>query len=290
MRIKRFHWNITILALFVLLASALTGVLVALYMKNFMKYSEEITNYEKSSYMAKAWTELGLAIVGSHNVWLEYSFWSWSTNFEEFIEDNFDCPYQLEEWETCPNLPYFSLAISWMNTYYNMCSSENQITIWKWLSAIIPLFRDSRGDWKNDLDNSALQKTADSNLVVISLNNNSFGAVWDASERNFWTLYMDAWYILKLNQRKGGLWIINNWNDFIRWQTAWNQNPYLVIANPDSANSRKLCVRNNDWKGIPQETVIIKAIWYYKDKQLGTETLTKKALPEFLQWDNYLVQ
>jgi hypothetical protein len=37
-------------------------------MKNFMKYSEEITNYEKSSYMAKAGTELGLAIVGSHNV------------------------------------------------------------------------------------------------------------------------------------------------------------------------------------------------------------------------------
>jgi hypothetical protein len=32
-------------------------------MKNFIKYSEEISSYEKTSYLAKAGTELGLAIV-----------------------------------------------------------------------------------------------------------------------------------------------------------------------------------------------------------------------------------
>jgi hypothetical protein len=54
MIIKKFHGNITILTLFILLASALMGVLVALYMKNFIRYSDEITSYEKTSYLAKA--------------------------------------------------------------------------------------------------------------------------------------------------------------------------------------------------------------------------------------------
>ena len=65
MKIRRFKGNITILALFVLLGSALLGVLVALYMKNFFKYSEDINNYERVNYLAKAGTELGLAIIGS---------------------------------------------------------------------------------------------------------------------------------------------------------------------------------------------------------------------------------
>jgi hypothetical protein len=32
-------------------------------MKNFVRYSDEITSYEKTNYLAKAGTELGLAIV-----------------------------------------------------------------------------------------------------------------------------------------------------------------------------------------------------------------------------------
>jgi hypothetical protein len=108
MKIKRFHGNITILTLFILLSCALMWVLVALYMKNFIRYSDEITSYEKTSYLARAWTELGLAIVWSREVGLVYSIESWNN-----IKLNFDCPYTVDEWEECPVDPKFSLSIDW---------------------------------------------------------------------------------------------------------------------------------------------------------------------------------
>ena len=54
MTIKRYEGNITLLALFVLLASALIGMLISLYMKDFLRYSEDILNYERTNYLAKA--------------------------------------------------------------------------------------------------------------------------------------------------------------------------------------------------------------------------------------------
>ena len=60
---------------------------------------------------------------------------------------------------------------------------------------------------------------------------------------------------------------------------------YLIITNPNLAE-QTLCISNPN--GIPQESVKIISIWYFKDKQLWTETIAKKALPDFLKGDNYL--
>lgn len=60
---------------------------------------------------------------------------------------------------------------------------------------------------------------------------------------------------------------------------------YLIITNPNDEN-QSFCLEHQ--KGIPQEEVKIISIGSFKDKQLGNETLAKKALPSFLQGDNYL--
>ena len=63
------------------------------------------------------------------------------------------------------------------------------------------------------------------------------------------------------------------------------RNPYFIAANPLTWESQNICIQ---WWDIAQETVKIVSIWYYNNRQLWTETLTTKALPSFLQWDNYI--
>lgn len=275
MKIKKYHGNVTILTLFVLLASALMWVLVALYMKNFIRYSDEITSYEKTNYLAKAWTELGLAIVWSREVWLVYSIDSWDN-----IKLNFECPFPVDEWEECPVDPKFSLQIDWIWNSYENCSPSNQITIKTWFSAIIPLFRDSWVDWwiadaltwqkiTNRTHDNKIERDWDLTngrrfAIVRSVKDERLNNTLEWSEPWGWNLD-NIWDSEKRNDT------INHW--------------YLIAANTSKTNNKTICVK---WNNIPQETVKIISIWYYNNRQLWTETLATKALPSFLQWDNYI--
>lgn len=260
MKIKRFRGNITFLALFVLLASALIGVLVGLFMKNFLRYSEDITTYERTSYLAKAGTELWLAIVNSRNPGLEYTLESGSD-----LMNNFSCPYEKKEGELCTHQPAFSLSLSWLANSFENCSEENLTKVWPWLSVIIPLFKDI-----------GLNTTAEGlQRGNISALEGSFGGNFKAEDWKIW--------LLKFNPEENtlNLQMLNSLQDI----RNSNEESYLVVANPN-LTEQKLCISNPN--GIPQESVKIISIWYFKDKQLWTETIAKKALPDFLKGDNYL--
>lgn len=260
MRIKRYQGNITLLALFVLLGSALLGVSVALYMKNFFRYSENINNYERANYLAKAGTELGLAIVGSREPGLEFTIESG----HQFIKDNFDCPFTLKEWENCPFQPAFSLTISGLSQQLNNCNESQKIKVWPWLSVIVPLFKDSG---ISNID-AALHKE---NQLARGTPFNFYG---EASKWRFATVSLSNQNELLLEQ----------WNtpEDIKCKT----NTYLVIVNP-TPDIQEFCLENSN--GIAQESVKIVSIGFFKDKQLWTETFAKQALPSFLQGDNYLI-
>ena len=163
MKIKRFRGNITFLALFVLLASALIGVLVGLFMKNFLRYSEDITTYERTSYLAKAGTELWLAIVNSRNPGLEYTLESGSD-----LMNNFSCPYDKKEGELCTHQPAFSLSLSWLANSFENCSEENLTKVWPWLSVIIPLFKDKGIGSASEGLNKGVNQTHENTIEVES--------------------------------------------------------------------------------------------------------------------------
>jgi hypothetical protein len=277
MKIKRFHGNITILTLFILLSCALMWVLVALYMKNFIRYSDEITSYEKTSYLARAWTELGLAIVWSREVGLVYSIASWDS-----IRLNFDCPYPVDEWKECPVDPKFSLSIDWLWDSYQNCNWSEKIEIGTWLSAIIPLFSDKWVVWGiSDAliapEESNLNKR---NLDGLSADTNPAGSIW-----NYWIVWMESDNSLYIEKWKGDKGKLKDKNPV---QTSIWRNAYFIVSNPSTTENQRICITDANWRKIAQETVKIVSIWYYNDRQLWTETLTTKALPSFLQWDNYI--
>jgi len=286
MKIKRFRGNITFLALFVLLASALIGVLVGLFMKNFLRYSEDITTYERTSYLAKAGTELWLAIVNSRNPGLEYTLESGSD-----LMNNFSCPYEKKEGELCTHQPAFSLSLSWLANSFENCSEENLTKVWPWLSVIIPLFKDKGINSANKGLNKGMSEPHEKTFNISSKQNRAFvinAILWemgnqftDDPEKNLsYTSYLDGWT---------GQWNEDKFNDILDKIQSSNYGSiiekYLIITNPNLAE-QTLCISNPN--GIPQESVKIVSIWYFKDKQLWTETIAKKALPDFLKGDNYL--
>ena len=275
MKIKKFHGNITILTLFILLSCALMWVLVALYMKNFIRYSDEITSYEKTSYLAKAWTELWLAIVWSREIGLVYSIDSWN-----LINWNFECPFPVDEWKTCPVESKFSIEIDWLWNSYQNCSTEGLKEIKPWLSAIIPLYKDPSNI--SSVSN-ALIKPDESLLIKRDLEWIT-AAGTNGDKWNYWVVWMNWENTLYISNWQGSISNIKDKKPIKADVDKW-RNPYFIVANPLTWESQNICIQ---WWDIAQETVKIVSIWYYNNRQLWTETLTTKALPSFLQWDNYI--
>ena len=277
MRHERPRGNITILALFILLASSLIWVLIWLVMKNFIKYSKEISDYEKVNYLAKAGTELWLAIVGSRGVGFSYSI----SSGDSALMHNFSCENPQKSRDECLWKPAFSLEISGLaKTKWELpwiaedCKiPENSTEVWPWFSVIVPLFSDQEAT-------SSVAEALQPNTTVHPFNFNDLSMYW-AGERKFGILAFNKNdSSLKIRKWEGDAWALHNGNLFYGLEN------YLIIANT-SQQPQKLCLESNT-VSIPQEEAKIMSIGSFWEKQLGTETFIAKKLPSFLQGDNYL--
>jgi hypothetical protein len=114
---------------------------------------------------------------------------------------------------------------------------------------------------------------------------------------NYWVVWMNWENTLYISNWQGTISNIKDKNPIKADVDNW-RNPYFIAANPQYADpddqndilakTQRICIQDNRWWDIAQETVKIVSIWYYNNRQLWTETLTTKALPSFLQWDNYI--
>lgn len=270
---QRFKGNITLLALFVLLASALIGVLVSLFMRNFLRYNEEISGYEKANYAAKAGTELWLAMVNSRGIGFSYQI-SWDNE----IMENFSCPFEVKKGE-CSYKPNFSLEIIWTGISKGLnphteCTTGNLIEVQPGLSVIIPLFYDP---WDKEIKGNltqAINNNQQSTEQLITIEK-------EEKKRNFGIAsFSNKTYELSMNSWTGNL-------SDIKGKES-NNEAYLIIANPSTTQSQSLCIQSQDTNWISQETVKLISIGNFKDKEIWRETLFSKKLPDFLQGDNYL--
>ncbi len=79
------RWNISILVIFVLLASSLLGILSMNFVQQMMKQSAVVNSYYKAYYLSKAWIELGLVQISYRGIWFEYAVHTW----DAIVRDNF---------------------------------------------------------------------------------------------------------------------------------------------------------------------------------------------------------
>ncbi len=82
---KKKSGNISILVIFVLLASSLLGILSMNFVQQMMKQSAVVNSYYKAYYLSKAGIELWLSIIKYRGVGFEYSVNTWAA----LVRDNF---------------------------------------------------------------------------------------------------------------------------------------------------------------------------------------------------------
>ena len=242
--------NIILLALFVLFASSLIGLLISMMMRGFLRYSEDIASYQKASYLAKAGAEVWFLLTNTTKANFDYTL---GEGDKENILNNFTCKRGKEENWICPDFN-LNLQITWLWNSLNNCSNEKLITLNWGQSIIIPAFYATEvGLLWNQIGKVP--------LPTIELSGNTLKktiAIYDQNN----TLTLEEW---KENEKL-------------------NTNSYFILSNTWQA-AVQICP---SWENIPQENIKILSTATFRDKTIWKEYLSTQKLPDFLKSDNYL--
>ena len=242
--------NIILLALFVLFASSLIGLLISMMMRGFLRYSEDIASYQKASYLAKAGAEVWFLLTNTTKANFDYTL---GKEDKENILKNFTCKRGKEENWICPDFN-LNLEITWLWNSLNNCSNEKLITLNWGQSIIIPAFYANKvGLWWNQMGQVKIS--------TIEWDNNNLKKTIATYDQNN-TLTLEEWK-----------------NDITS-----NTNSYFILSNT-SETTVQICPF---WENIPQENIKILSTATFRDKTIWKEYLSTQKLPDFLKSDNYL--
>lgn len=247
--------NIILLALFVLFASSLIGLLISMMMRGFLRYSEDIASYQKASYLAKAGAEVWFLLTNTTKANFDYTL---EKGDKENILNNFTCKRGKEENWICPDFN-LNLQITWLWTSLNNCSGDNLITLSWGQSIIISAFYATEvGLWWN----WTLKQVA---LPTIERDNK-----WDNDTLKKTIATYDQNNTLTLKEWEG--------------EKTSNTNSYFILSNTWQTTIQ-ICP---SWEKIPQENIKILSTATFRDKTIWKEYLSTQKLPDFLKSDNYL--
>lgn len=249
--------NIILLALFVLFASSLIGLLISMMMRGFLRYSEDIASYQKASYLAKAGAEVWFLLTNTTKANFDYTL---GKEDKESILNNFTCKRGKEENWICPDFN-LNLEITWLWNSLNNCSkSKDKLITLSWgQSIIIPAFYATGvGLWWNWTLKQVAPPTIEWDNKWDSNNLKKTIATYDQNN----TLTLEEW---KENEKL-------------------NTNSYFILSNT-SKDTVQICP---SWEKIPQENIKILSTATFRDKTIWKEYLSTQKLPDFLKSDNYL--
>lgn len=254
--------NIILLALFVLFASSLIGLLISMMMRGFLRYSEDIASYQKASYLAKAGAEVWFLLTNTTKANFDYTL---EKGDKENILNNFTCKREKEKNWICPDFN-LNLKITWLWNTLNNCSNKNPITLSWGQSIIIPAFYATEvGLWWNQMGQVKIS------TIAIEWDSNSLKKTIATYDQNN-TLTLKEW-------EEWEKWNREKWNG-----KNSNTNSYFILSNTWQA-AVQICP---SWENIPQENIKILSTATFRDKTIWKEYLSTQKLPDFLKSDNYL--
>lgn len=297
---KKLKWNISILVIFILLASSLIGVLTSSYVRELLSYSDNINKYYKSYYIAKWWIELSLAQTNNRWVGFQYSL-ATGTNS---IQNNFLCAWSC--WLSS-NIYGVSNVIS--NSFESGTWCQNPMTFSGWESLVVPLFTDSFV-WTvyDSLTTPIAYNSLAFNLQYIDIKTTDLG-----KKINLWIVFMtwddihDQWFffkslLLKENSIKE---FVLNFEAYAKNVSIWNTplsdeykkekkleksdlRPYFILSNPENQSNITLClivkedIQNKGKSSLPLSYYYTKNISNISDFVLWLDSNLKQPIPSFL--------
>lgn len=240
--------NILMMTLFVLFASALLGLLVALMMRDFLRYSNETTHYHKANALARAAGELGFAMLAQTTAGFDFQLSS--DEIKGFIDQNFHCPHPLtKEKKECWTPFSFSLSIKGLK-------SQLQHTLAPWASLTVPTFFVQRKGFEPA----------------------SYGK-WESSP----TVQGDCKWDCKVSYAG----ISNDGSITLGEDPILAQNAYFILSNLSSDKAYSAKLEQSEGK-LFDGKFEMDIVGSYQDKQVSRQISLSNQLPDFLVSDNYL--
>ena len=285
-RNRRLKGNISLLVIFILLASSVIALLSINQIQHLLTYWNMTFNYFRAFYLAKAWTELWLTEVYYREAWFENMINSW----DSVITENLVWIYTWFD-------PHFTMNISWNFLYLtddvrytDGCDSGNRIVLGTWEGVVLSLFKDSTSSiqqiltWTNESNIKRL-----SNDEIEQLKMDDVDRVW------WWSKYFMFWLFDYDNNWDMWSIVVKTWADLNNFLNSEINNVggirrYLSIKNPWTWNEIvSFCILSNDGKLIPYTDSLITVRGNYADMEVWLQSVVKRQTPSWsinVLWDN----
>ena len=287
---KRLKGNISLLVIFVLLASSVIALLSINQIQHLLTYWNMTFNYFRAFYLAKAWTELWLTEVYHREAWFEQTINSWSSIVTENLVWNYT-------WFN----PYFTIKISWNFLhltddvrYTNECDSNNQITLASWEWIVLSLFTDITS-WVvrslTETNENNIQKLDNRIIKELKIENHRWKESVKISNPNltFWLFDYDEKWNMKnivVDQLKP-----SDLNNFLRnnIDNISENRRYLTIKNHWTWNETiNFCITADMNNLIPYSDSLITVRGNYGDMEVWLQSVVKRQTPSWslnVLWD-----
>lgn len=291
---RRLKGNVSLLVIFVLLASSVIALLSINQIQRLLTYWNMTFNYFRAFYLAKAWTELWLTEVYHREAWFEQTINSWDSIVRENLV-----------WNYVGFNPYFTMNISWNFLYLtddvrytNECNDNNKITLANWEGIVLSLFRDGTSWVVNSLTltNESNIKRLDNNIIKeLKIENpTSEGINFSDLTLTFWLFDYDENSDMKnivVDQLKH-----TSLDNFLSKIDSFDRDDrvnrrYFTIKNHLTwGEVVSFCITINDKKLIPYSDSLITVRGNYGDMEVGLQSVVKKQSPSWslnVLGDNY---
>ena len=209
--------NIILLALFVLFASSLIGLLISMMMRGFLRYSEDIASYQKASYLAKAGAEVWFLLTNTTKANFDYTL---GEGDKETILNNFTCKRGKENsLNNCSNDKLIT-------------SNDKLITLSWGQSIIIPAFYATEvGLWWNQMGQVKIS------TIAIEWDSNSLKKTIATYDQNN-TLTLKEWEGEKTSNTNSYFILSNTWQAAVQICPSWENIPQENIKILSTATFR----------------------------------------------------
>ncbi len=286
---KKYSWNISILVIFVLLASSLIGILTMNFVKQMVSYTNDMHSYYKSYYHAKAGLELSLVEINNAGIWFSNQIWSG----DDIFVDNFSCSTCDFDVEIQGKTQYLSDKF-WLGTW---CGDENAFVLIKWESMALPLF--VQEDINNNLE--VFDDSDEYNIDLLKyVDELEFNSNQDYDGKfNLWLIVLldnvvqrDLLFIKSYDWDKQM--IRNYFKDYFAyyWDDIFKNKEYLaylLMTNVDN-NESSFCISIDDinewWLSkmiyIPTMKFFVSSISSFLDKTVWLNAIYSQPIPWFL--------
>lgn len=262
-RNKKLKGNVSLLVIFILLASSVISLLSINQIQRLLTYGNMTFNYFRAFYLAKAWNELWLTEVYNSGDGFNHSL----SGDSLIVQNNLVWIYTGFE-------PYFNMTISWSfnpltkDVRNSECEEENKIRLETWAGIMLSLFSDNNENL-NDILSGKVGNEPLSDFSKLSLTSSqelTFAFFTYNDDGEMTNIEVDEW---------SNLW------SFLEGKTVPPGERWYITIKNSWEFPVEFCVEMGDNQLIPYSDFLITVFWHYGDMEVGLQSVVKKWVPDW---------